>query len=165
MPGPSVPVMKIPWKSALPPAHLPFPRSGYRSALHASPSLFYHPAFSSLVFLLLSPLLDWEPLEGKFACHASLQLAQRWPLEMLNNRERGGGGGQWVEDKKHRGKGTWCIFGPCADHHEEVATGYKAVFIDTSPSHLPRNSSIRNLCLSYKNVSSYANCIWVLSNI
>lgn len=27
--------------------------------------------------------------------------------------------------------------GPCADHHEEVAAGYKAVFIDTSPSHLP----------------------------
>lgn len=58
-----------------------------------------------------------------------------------------------------------CIFGPCADHYEEVATGYKAVFIDTSPSHLPQNSGTRNLCLSYKNVSSHANCICVLYSL
>ena len=58
-----------------------------------------------------------------------------------------------------------CIFGPCADHYEEVATGYKAVFIDTSPSHLPQKSGTRNLCLSYKNVSSHANCVCVLYSL
>ena len=35
---------------------------------------------------------------------------------------------RWVEDEKRGGNESWCIFGLCADHHEEVATGYKAVF-------------------------------------
>lgn len=53
-------------------------------------------------------------------------------------REREGlGEGRWVEDEQKGVGGSWYILGPCADHHEEVATGYKAVFIDTSPNHLP----------------------------
>ena len=45
-----------------------------------------------------------EPLQGKFESHASLKLAQGWPLESTGNGERG----RWVEDQKPGEKGSCC---------------------------------------------------------
>ena len=71
---------------------------------------------------------------------------------------------RWIEDKKHGGKGNWCIFGPCADHHVEVATGYKAVFIDTSPSHLPKTLAQEISAFPIK-MSAHMQIVYVLSII
>ena len=103
-----------PWcpHPAPPQPSFPYPTLSSHRTLHASPSLLHHPAFSASVFPLLSPLHNCEPLQGKFESHASLKLAQGWPLESTSNGERGRREREMGRRSETWGEREllWCVF-------------------------------------------------------